>query len=100
MRLKIYFREFILSLYPYSNEALSLERLLEPFDIKISSISADTIFIGHVLDYLSQEFSSNMQIDPVDVATAAYELGYEPAKLILDNIPLIFTKDQNFQADI
>ncbi len=72
----------------YENEAVSLNTLFKPFDIRIDNeVSDDTLSIGLVLDELSERFYNFECVDPTDVANTAWELGFQAAGDFLDSGP-------------
>lgn len=71
----------------FSNAPLSLASLLRPFGIACSSVASDYLFIGHLLDELATQWRGHQAVDALDVATVAYELGFDPAGDFLDASP-------------
>lgn len=81
MQIHIPFSVYKKKLRTQSNHALSLGTLLKPFGITPPTDKEDhTLCIGHVLDYLANEFYDFECIDPIDVAIAAVDLNFTPAQ--------------------
>ena len=87
MKVTMTLREYLLKVEPHMNRALSLNLLILPFELE-SEIEVDQgILVGHVIEELISRFKPNDEIDCLDVAAAAWELGHEPAGAFLDEAP-------------
>lgn len=89
MKVFLRFKEYLSSLARFSNEPLTMRRLLEPFAIDGDSQASEDILLGHVLDNLATEFKDSDTIDCLDVAISASELGFTPAEDFLETGPSI-----------
>lgn len=79
-------KHYLKHLKPLSNEPLSIKKLMSPFGLLLDDLKDhEFLLVGHVLDDLADQKSENDMIDPVEVASSAWELGYEPAKTFLEN---------------
>lgn len=92
MKLAMRFCDYLKILRPYSNIALTLNRLTLPFGIISGSDESDGILVGHVLDDLASRFADGDKVDAIDVVAAAYDLGHEPAGPFLDEAPYIMSR--------
>ena len=79
---------------------MSLARLLAPFDIAADSTPDESLIMGHVIEALAEEFLELETIDCMDVATAAYELGHDPAGHFLDQAPMMIVQYLRGIADL
>ena len=95
MHLTIPKRRYIESLKPLSNQPLSLKVLMSPFllDLPKHEQLDECFLIGHLLDYLDGSFEEGVCLDPMDIASQAFELGCDFAEDFLDHGPaLIMSK--------
>lgn len=92
MSLSMRFGEYLKLLSPYSNSPLTLNRLTLPFGIIAGSSEDTSLLVGHVLDDLATRFKEGDQVDAIDVAAIAYDLGHEPAAGFLDEAPYIMSR--------
>jgi hypothetical protein len=76
----------------YSNAPLSLNLLLAPFGLSHHGKADDFLCVGMVCDHLTSLFKDHEAIDPVDVGSACWELGYEPAGQFLDDASLLISE--------
>ena len=67
---------------------MSLQLILSPFDIdKIQEDPCTFLVLGHLLEAILEEFEENAFVDPLDIATTAFGLGFSPAEKFLDEGP-------------
>lgn len=99
MKVFVRFKEYLRALTRFSNEPVSMQRLLEPFSFEGDTEKSDDLLVGYVLDSLAQEFKDADTIDALDVATAAAELGFAPAEEFLDAGPHIIANAITAQRD-
>lgn len=92
MKTSMSFKEYVEFLKSYSNRPVTLNRLTLPFGIISDSIESETVLVGHVLDDLATRFAGKDQIDCIDAAATAYDLGHEPAGGFLDQAPYILSR--------
>jgi hypothetical protein len=93
MNFSLTFKKYLAALGESANEPLSLELMLRPFQLSVSSVPAADLLMGHLLDALQEEFEDDRKIDSMDVAAVAYDLGYDGAGIFLDEAPnLLFQK--------
>ena len=85
MVLKIRKNRYMRLLRELSNQPLSMNALLEPFGLKSSEDACDYLLVGHFLDFLEECSAGAVHLDPMDVAGAAWELGYDGAESFLDD---------------
>ena len=85
-------QRYIDILNSHANQELTLKTLTCPFGISSSDTPSEFLLIGHVLDDLLEKMKPSQMIDCLDVATSAYELGYDPAGDFLDEAPWIMFK--------
>lgn len=71
------------------NDVLDLEIIARPFNLPFSRKSSSFLLVGHLLDELNEQYSCEEFIDIMDVATVAYELGFDDAAIILDQGPQV-----------
>lgn len=84
------FKEYLKILKGYSNVPLSLNRLTLPFGIISDNKEDDFLLVGHVLDELASRIKDGAEdIDCIDVAACAYDLGHDNAEEFLDEAPYI-----------
>lgn len=89
-QLSMTLRDYIKMQKNESNHPLSLASILKPFGIGTDcQIESPDLLTGHVIDELNDIFSPFTTIDPLDVAAAAWELGFDPANQFLDEGPQI-----------
>ncbi len=88
-------QEIPLSLYALqmkhqSNKPISLKSIMEPFCMGLSKGQEDPfLLVGHLLEELLDQNDPKSFIDPLDVASMAWELGHEPAGEFLERGPLL-----------
>lgn len=101
LKLEIPLCDYLHYLAPLSNEPLTIGGLTAPFglteeDLLAAGISADEmcdfLLVGHVSEALAGEFEPGEQIDCVDVALAAADLGFTPAEPFLERGPYILAE--------
>ena len=92
MQLHIPFGAYKKQLRLHSNEPVTLTTLLSPFGLPVSGEEDSSLCVGLVLDQLAENFYDFECIDPLDVATAAWELDYKPARDFLTTGPGLLTK--------
>ncbi|MFK7825649.1 MAG: hypothetical protein AB8G05_15970 [Oligoflexales bacterium] len=85
MVLKIRKVRYFRLLREYSNEALSMSIILKPFGFRSTAGECDFLLVGHFLDFLEESSSQLAHLDPMDVASVAWELGYDGAEAFLDD---------------
>lgn len=84
------FKEYLSILKGYSNVPLSLNRLTLPFGIISDNKESDVLLVGHVLDEIASRLKNYAEdIDCIDVAACAYDLGHDHAEAFLDEAPYI-----------
>ena len=71
--------EYLHELAGVSNARLTLAHLLAPFGLENESAPCEHLLVGHAADEIAETFASTDQVDPLDVAACAYEIGYEEA---------------------
>ncbi len=92
MQLNLPFGIYKKTLRPLSNEPLEMNKLLKPFDFSVPNESTDPdLCVGLLLDLLAESFYDFECIDPLDVAEAAWELGFQPAGVFLEQGPLLIS---------
>ena len=98
LKLQIPLRDYLQMLESSSNEPLTLAGLAAPFgltmdDLVSGGIAAeepcDFLLFGHVTEALAQDFEPGDEIDCVDVALAAADLGFECAEPFIERGPYI-----------
>ncbi len=81
-----------------SNKPLTVGGLAAPFGLTLDDLAAagiaadeacDFLLYGHVTEALAHDFEPGDQIDCVDVALAAAELGFENAESFIERGPYI-----------
>ncbi len=87
MKVFLRFKDYLRMLAQFSNEPLSMRRLLEPFALEGDKEVSQDLMVGHVLDSLANEFKEQANIDCLDVAISASELGFTPAEEFLEAGP-------------
>ena len=93
MQLHIPFGAYKKQLRLHSNDAVTLEALMGPFDLPLEvSDEDDALWVGLVLDVLAEKFYDFECLDPLDVASAAWELDYKPAGDFLTFAPALLAK--------
>jgi hypothetical protein len=81
------FDEFLAMMRGKEQIPLSMAPLLRPFGLSYVSKEEKGLMVGWVLEELAGEFQCHDEIDPIDVATAAYAIGYDDAERFLDDAP-------------
>ncbi len=93
MQMNVPFGVYKKALRASSNEPVRMNRLLEPFGFISPDKGVDEdLYVGLVLDHLAERFYDFECIDPMDVAEAAWELGFQPARIFLDEGPLLISQ--------
>lgn len=93
MQINLPFGIYRKKLQQYSNDPVCLSVLLKPFGISVESSEVDeSLCIGLILEHMSQSFYNFDCIDPMDLAEAAWKLGFKPAGAFLDTGPLLLMK--------
>lgn len=83
-------RIYLMQMKAYSNDPVTLDKLLEPFRISTGEKQDHHfLLVGYILDDLADQKKLTDAIDPLDVASSAWELGYEPAKKFLEQAPFL-----------
>ncbi len=81
------FSDYIGAFKGAEQSLVSMDIMLAPFGLSFASKSDKSTLLGWVLDDLSTQFSENDQIDPIDVASSAFALGYDDAERFLKFAP-------------
>ena len=98
LKLQLPLRDYLHILAGCSNEPLTVCGLAAPFGLKLDDLAAvgiaadeecDFLVYGHVAEALAQDFEPGDQIDCVDVALAAADLGFENAEPFIERGPYI-----------
>ncbi len=98
LKLQIPLRDYLSMMESSSNEPLTVGGLAAPFgltreDLVAGGIAAeeqcDFLLFGHVTEALAQDFEPGDEIDCVDVALAAADLGFECAEPFIERGPYI-----------
>lgn len=89
MKLQLSFKDYLKQIAQRANEPLSLATLTAPFGVAAPEESSSTLLNGHVLDDMAEAFAPDAIIDCLDVAAAAWELGFDPAGPFLEDAPLV-----------
>ena len=98
LKLQIPLREYLRMLESCSNQPLTVAGLAAPFGLTLDDLAAvgiaadeacEFLLFGHVAEALAQDFEPGDQIDCVDVALAAVELGFENASPFIERGPYI-----------
>ena len=71
------------------NTAVSLELLLQPFKISAAGPRSVDLLVGHIIDDLYERLGADAIIDPIEVASSAWELGYDAAGDFLEHGPYL-----------
>lgn len=100
MKMEIKFKDYLLDLQEQSNKPFNLNNALKPFGISGNDVFSSDLLFGHLLDGLKQEFDMEQFIDPIDIATIAYELGYEEANAFLTDAPWLLIQVAKQLKDI
>ena len=83
-------RHYMMRLRNCSNQPVSLNLLLAPFGlVGTCEVSSKHLVVGHVVDDLMDQYREDAVIDALDVVSSAWELGYEPAGVFLEEGPLM-----------
>ena len=89
MHLSMPLKDYLIAQRGHEAELVSMERLLAPFGIYFHSTQDSSLPLGLVCEDLDSSFSKLDLIDPMDVATSAFALGYDDASLFLEEAPLM-----------
>ena len=82
---------------PQANQAMSLTALWAPFGLQLHmpetvDKNSEDLLMGHLCEALVElELDNTFEegIDPLDIATLAYDLGYEEAVFLLEEGPTL-----------
>lgn len=73
-----------------SNEPLALNKVLKPFGLSCTDNEIDQeLSLASLIEKLAKDFYDFECITPIDVADAALELGFYPARVFLEDAPII-----------
>lgn len=98
LKLQITLRDYLHMMESSSNEPLTVGGLAAPFGLTLNDLAAvgiaadeacDFLVFGHVTEALTQDFEPDDQIDCVDVALVASDLGFENAQPFIERGPYI-----------
>ena len=92
MKITMPFKDYLEILRDHANVALSLDRVTMPFEIASDNSKSDVLLVGHLLDDMCEHWKPEDQIDCLDVATVALELGHDQALRFLDEAPWIVAR--------
>ncbi len=98
LKLQIPLRDYLRVLESCSNEPLTVAGFAAPFGLTLDDLAAvgiaadeacDFLLYGHLAEALAEDFEPGDQIDCVDVALAAADLGFENAEPFIERGPYI-----------
>lgn len=93
MILSLPLRYYLLQMEKISHAPVSLGKLLLPFGLgNQSGGDHHFLLVGYILDDLADQKNPEELVDPLDIASCAWELGYEPAKKFLEHGPYLMYK--------
>ncbi|NRA45394.1 MAG: hypothetical protein HRU09_10615 [Oligoflexales bacterium] len=96
MVLKIQKTRYLRLLRGHSNAPLSMSMILKPFGFNSLAKECDHLLVGHFLDFLEEVHGNLAHFDPMDIAGAAWELGYDGAESFLDDGPGMIYDDLKY----
>lgn len=90
MQMYLPFGVFKKKLWLSSNEPLGLNKVLKPFGLSCNDDEVDEeISLASLFEKLANDFYDFECITPIDVADAALDLGFYPARVFLEDAPII-----------
>ena len=98
MVLKIRKGRYFRLLREHSNKPLTMSIILKPFGFRSTAPECDFLLVGHFLDFLEDCSTGLSTLDPMDVAGAAWELGYDGAEAFLDDGANMIYDDLRYAA--
>ena len=90
---------YIEGLMGHSNEPITLSKLLEPFalNLNIQDFKSDFYLIGHFIDFLKLNSKMDDVLDPIDIASYAWNLGCDEVETFLDEGPSLIASKVCFE---
>lgn len=87
MRLAMKLEDYLDAFLGSEQVPVSLGLILQPFGFFYTSDPDASLLTGLFLMSLTSEYQKDDWIDPVDIASSALSLGYEPAHYFLEEAP-------------